>query len=88
MKKLLFLLILGAAACSTPKSENASTTPNQLTEEQKAAGWKLLFDGQTMNGWRSFKNKENNTWEVLDVIRLQDCSGRKQRTDLSRDRRI
>lgn len=66
MKKLLILLMLGAAACSTPKSENASTTPNQLTEAQKAEGWKLLFDGQTMNGWRSFKNKENNTWEVLD----------------------
>jgi len=26
-----------------------------LTDAEKAAGWKLLFDGQTTNGWQSFK---------------------------------
>jgi hypothetical protein len=30
---------------------------NQLTDAQKAAGWKLLFDGQTTQGWRSFKKQ-------------------------------
>jgi hypothetical protein len=24
---------------------------NTLTEKQKAAGWQLLFDGKTLNGW-------------------------------------
>ncbi len=28
---------------------------NQLTDAEKAAGWKLLFDGQTTAGWRTFK---------------------------------
>jgi Domain of Unknown Function (DUF1080) len=37
-----------------------------LTEQQKAEGWKLLFDGKTMDGWKTFKGKENNTWEVID----------------------
>src|SRR2546427_11108628 len=32
-----------------------AATPNQLTEEDKAGGWKLLFDGRTTAGWRSFK---------------------------------
>jgi hypothetical protein len=27
--------------------------PNQLTEEQKAAGWRLLFDGATTKGWHT-----------------------------------
>ena len=31
---------------------------NQLTAEEKAAGWKLLFDGKSTEGWRSFKKKE------------------------------
>ena len=29
-----------------------ASEPNQLTDAEKQAGWKLLFDGQTTNGWR------------------------------------
>ena len=29
--------------------------PNQLTAAEKAAGWRLLFDGQATTGWRNFK---------------------------------
>ena len=32
--------------------------PNTLTAAEKAAGWKLLFDGQSLNGWRSFKKPD------------------------------
>ncbi len=67
MKSIISLvtLVLIFSSCSQKKTEVAST-PNQLTEVQQTEGWKLLFDGQTLNGWRTFKNKENDTWEVVD----------------------
>ncbi len=42
---------------SAVASMAAEVGANQLTEAEKAAGWKLLFDGQTTRGWRSFKKQ-------------------------------
>jgi hypothetical protein len=61
--------------CSPAKiEENASNTTTSavavelLSDAQKAEGWQVLFDGQTTQGWQIFKNRENNTWEVIDGI--------------------
>lgn len=40
-----------------------TTIDNQLTPQQKANGWQLLFDGNTLNGWRTFKNKPGS-WKA------------------------
>jgi hypothetical protein len=50
-------------------SENKATTEaqaNVLTAEEQAAGWKLLFNGSNLDGWRIYKNKPSNTWGVVD----------------------
>jgi len=39
---------------------------NSLTAAEKSAGWQLLFDGQTMNGWRTYAGKPAGGWEVKD----------------------
>ena len=31
-----------------------ASEPNQLTEAEKQAGWRLLFDGHTTKGWRGY----------------------------------
>jgi hypothetical protein len=36
-------------------SADARAAENRLTDAEKTAGWKLLFDGQTAAGWRGFK---------------------------------
>ncbi|MEL6865935.1 MAG: DUF1080 domain-containing protein [Bacteroidota bacterium] len=45
---------------STPTESTTEAPPaiNQLTEAEKAAGWTLLFDGQSTDQWRSY-NGEN-----------------------------
>lgn len=45
----------------------ADAAPNTLTDAEKAAGWKLLFDGKTTTGWRNFKKDSiSEGWKVED----------------------
>lgn len=40
---------------------------SQLTEDEKKAGWKLLFDGKTLDGWHTFKmNGVKPGWQMKD----------------------
>lgn len=42
--------------------------PNTLSEAERAAGWRLLWDGRTSWGWRSAKGKEfpKQGWQIED----------------------
>lgn len=56
------LLLLLSASAVLPAAAN------ELTPEEKAAGFRLLFDGRTMNGWRdpAKLNVPGDAWMVED----------------------
>jgi hypothetical protein len=51
---------------------------NQLAPEEKAAGWKPLFDGTSVKGWRGYKKQifPATGWKVEDGI-LKKIGGEK-----------
>ena len=68
MRATIILLLMAAALGS------ASAADNQLSAKEKAAGWKLLFDGKTGKGWRNMKKDSfpAKGWVVEDgVLKLE-----------------
>ena len=59
---LAAFLISGACLPAAHASE-----PNTLTENEKLAGWELLFDGESTDGWRNYRSDGlRDGWVVED----------------------
>ena len=58
-------LLAGAASHAAAQTDSP---PNTLTPAEKAAGWTLLFDGRSLEGWRGYKKPDANglRWKVED----------------------
>ena len=78
MNQLTAITLLGAclagalsavpqAAVAQQASTNGPATLNALTTAERAAGWRLLFDGKTTAGWRGWKmDSMPSGWQVVD----------------------
>jgi len=71
MTRLALLLLFSLS----PASLLAETPPNTLTDSEQAEGWKLLFDGESVEGWRSYGKDAfpSKGWVVEDgTLHKQD----------------
>jgi 3-keto-disaccharide hydrolase len=45
-----------------------------LTPQERAAGWKLLFDGKSLAGWRGFKSETPSAgWKAVDGVLFREA---------------
>lgn len=55
------------AVCISAALAQKAAPANQLSKAEKTAGWRLLFDGASFNGWRGFHNdKVPGGWAIED----------------------
>jgi hypothetical protein len=60
-------VVLLSARLNRAATADQAPAANQLTDEEKNAGWKLLFDGKSFDGWHNFKRDGVRPgWQVKD----------------------
>lgn len=55
-------LTLCVVLASTLQTLGQDSASNILTDQEKKDGWKLLFDGKSLDGWRVYKKKDVGGW--------------------------
>ena len=61
-------LVAGLTTSCSTCCQKSCAAPNTLTSQEQAAGWRLLWDGKTTDGWRSPKSDEfpSQSWLIKD----------------------
>lgn len=73
---ILTLLSLWSCQKPAPQQETVVATLNALTDDEKAAGWELLFDGSTLNGWKRYNQDTiGPLWSTKDGMIVCDGTG-------------
>lgn len=73
----LVALVAGCAGGQGTARTSATPEPpmTTLTPAEQAAGWRLLFDGRTTDGWRGYKQQGMPAgWKVVDGTLTKDVS--------------
>ncbi|MDD4514370.1 DUF1080 domain-containing protein [Massilibacteroides sp.] len=96
MKALFTMAVLSTAVLCSCGGKNSQKTEkpveaaapvaevvNQLTDQEKADGWVLLFDGKTTNGWRGAHKDAfpEHGWSVKDGQLIVHKSGGAESTN-------
>lgn len=66
-RSALLVVTLGVGALPGQGVAPDRALPNTLTPAERAAGWRLLFDGRTTTGWRGFRKPTMpKGWQVVN----------------------
>ena len=60
------LVLTAVVAATLVEAMPVMQSPNTLTAAEKAAGWRLLFDGRTSAGWHVFGAGPVVGWDIAD----------------------
>ena len=69
-----------SAICQERQTQSSDQPPNTLSNKEEMAGWQLLFDGKTTDGWRGYKmDKMPLGWRVIDgaMVKVKPGAGGK-----------
>ena len=60
------LLVISLGLCAEP-AQSQQPGPNGLSVRERAAGWRLLFDGATLAGWRGlgYDSVPSSHWNIV-----------------------
>jgi 3-keto-disaccharide hydrolase len=76
MKRFSSAIALAFLALFAARSLADEPKPNTLSDEEKKAGFRLLFDGRTTDGWRGYNMKEMPPgWKAIDGILTRVAGG-------------
>ena len=70
-RTLLILLTIGCVAARALAAGDSK--PNTLTTAEKSAGWQLLFDGKSLDGWKASEDKAAFTVEDGCIVTFTDA---------------
>lgn len=75
MKKIIYTLLIALLSTVVFWSCQNSGSPDEAT---------TLFNGKNLEGWRFYKNKESNSWEVTTdgLLHCKPFDGNEKRADL------
>ena len=79
-RHFFIIIILFTTACHTTNTSTMGTTQAAvLNQQEQNEGWKLLFDGQSTNGWHTYgKSTIGKAWKVVDGTLFFDGAVKKQ----------
>jgi 3-keto-disaccharide hydrolase len=74
MVRMMSAVAIAALVGSAIMAQNGAM--NTLTPQETAAGWKLLFDGKSLAGWRGFKTETPPAgWKAVDGTLTRETGG-------------